>query len=169
MEATAHNVPTLFPTFEQWRCFPAYLIRHQPSLQRRFGAVKIHPPSRWIPIVKHPNIIRRIKVFLEQKITACSHQSNVFYIEHKELTNRRILNYDNFKDLAESPTFRLGDTENSNMIEQFWSSLTKSKPLLAPCIDCSLFSNEENVFNMANLPSLLKYYPNRIRGKATIQ
>jgi hypothetical protein len=164
MEYRLKFIPTLTPTFEQWKSLPIYLTHHEASLQRRFGAVKILPPSRWIPLLKNPYELRLIKLYIKQEILLSSHQSNVFYIQNSEIVKRRSMNYEEFKILAESDTYRLKDTININIRDYYWSTISDNISLYVPNINNSLFSKRENIFNMTNLPSLLKYYPKTIPG-----
>jgi hypothetical protein len=164
MENNIKSVPTLTPTFEQWKSLPIYLTHHEASLQRRFGAVKILPPSRWIPLLKNPYELRSIKLYIKQEILLSSHQSNVFYIQNSEIVKRRSMTYEEFKILAESDTYRLKDTININIRDYYWSTISDNISLYVPNINNSLFSKRENIFNMTNLPSLLKYYPKTIPG-----
>ena len=165
MENRARCVPTLTPTFEQWRSLALYLTHHEARLQRCYGAVKILPPSRWIPLTKNPYDLRQIKLYVKQEIIQSSHLTEVFYIKNTEIIKRRLMSYEDFKALAESDTYRLNDAVNDKMTEHFWSTLPHSKPLCVPNIDDSLFAKREAIFNMAHLPSLLSYYPNVISGR----
>ncbi|CAF3093311.1 unnamed protein product [Rotaria sp. Silwood2] len=164
MENSIKFIPTLTPTFEQWKSLPIYLTHHETSLQRRFGAVKLLPPSRWVPLIKNPYEIRHIKMYVKQEIIRSSHQSDVFYIQSSETLKRRFMTYDEFKTIAESDTYRLEDTVNGNIMDYFWSIISNNVSLCVPNIDDSLFAKRENIFNMTNLPSLLKYYPKRMPG-----
>lgn len=164
MENRIKLVPTLTPTYEQWKSFAIYLTHHEPSLQRRFGAVKIVPPSRWIPLTKNPYDIRHVKMYIKQEIIRSSHQSDVFYIKNSETTKRRFMTYDEFKTIAESDTYRLKNTINDTFMDYFWSTISTKVSLCVPNIDDTLFAKREEVFNMNNLASLLKYYPERIQG-----
>jgi len=164
MENSIKFVPTLIPTFEQWKSLPIYLTHHETSLQRRYGAVKIIPPSRWIPLMKNPYELCQIKLYIKQEIIRSSHQSDVFYIENSKISKRRSMTYEEFKTLAESDAYRLKDTINNNIKDYFWSTISNNISLYVPNIDNSLFSKRENIFNMNNLPSLLKYYPKTIPG-----
>jgi hypothetical protein len=164
MENNIKFVPILTPTFEQWKSLPIYLTHHETSLQRRYGAVKIIPPSRWIPLLKNPYELRQIKLYIKQEIIRSSHQSNVFYIENSEISKRRSMTYEEFKIIAESNTYRLKDTINNTITDYFWSTISNNISLYVPNIDDSLFSKRENIFNMNNLASLLKYYPKTIPG-----
>ncbi|CAF1069086.1 unnamed protein product [Rotaria sordida] len=167
MENSTKFIPTLTPTFEQWKSLPIYLTHHETSLQRRFGAVKILPPSRWVPLIKNPYELRHIKMYIKQEIIRSSHQPDVFYIQNSETPKRRFMTYEEFKTIAESDTYRLEDTVNSNIMDYFWSTISNSVSLYVPNIDDSLFTKRETSFNMANLASLLKYYPKRIPGVTT--
>ncbi|CAF2978239.1 unnamed protein product [Rotaria sp. Silwood2] len=167
MENSIKFIPTLTPTFEQWKSLPIYLTHHETSLQRRFGAVKLLPPSRWVPLIKNPYEIRHIKMYVKQEIIRSSHQSDVFYIQSSETLKRRFMTYDEFKTIAESDTYRLEDTVNGNIMDYFWSIISNNVSLCVPNIDDSLFAKRENIFNMTNLPSLLKYYPKRMPGVTT--
>ncbi|UJR32194.1 hypothetical protein I4U23_019658 [Adineta vaga] len=167
MENNVKFIPILTPTFEQWKALPSYLSHHETSLQRRFGAVKLIPPSRWIPLIKNPYEIRQIKIYIKQTIIRSSHQSNVYYIQNSETTKRRFMTYEECKIVAESDPYRLNDTINQNFIDYFWSTITNNISLYISNIDESLFAKRENVFNMTNLASLLKYYPKPISGVTT--
>jgi hypothetical protein len=164
MENSIKFIPTLTPTFEQWKSLPMYLAHHETSLHRRFGAVKLLPPSRWVPLVKNPYDLRHIKVYIKQTITRSSHQPNVFYIHNSETTKRRFMTYDECKTIAESDAYRLKDTINANPADYFWSTITTNVSLHVSNMEESLFAKKENVFNMASLTSLLKYYPTSISG-----
>jgi len=164
MENNIKFVPILTPTFEQWKSLPIYLTHHETSLQRRYGAVKIIPPSRWIPLMKNPYELRQIKLYIKQEIIRSSHQSDVFYIENSEISKRRSMTYEEFKTIAESDTYRLKDTINNTITDYFWSTISNNISLYVPNINDSLFSKRENIFNMNNLASLLKYYPKTIPG-----
>jgi len=164
MENNSKFIPILTPTFEQWKSLPIYLTHHETSLQRRFGAVKILPPTRWIPLIKNPYEVRQIKFYIKQEIIRSSHQSDVFYIQNTEISKRRSITYEEFKTIAESDTYRLKDTINNNISDYFWSIISNNISLCVPNIDNSLFSKREKIFNMENLPSLLKYYPKSIPG-----
>ena len=166
MENTTQYVPTLTPTFEQWRSLALYLTHHETRLQRRYGAVKILPPSRWISLTKNPYELRQIKLYVKQKIIRSSHLTEVFYIQNTEIIKRRVMSYEDFKTLAESDTYRLNDAADDKITEHFWSTLPHSKPLCVPNIEDSLFAKRETIFNMAHLPSLLSYYPNAISGRS---
>jgi len=165
MEYRLKFIPTLTPTFEQWKSLPIYLTHHETSLQRRFGAVKLLPPSRWIPLIKNPYDLRQIKLYIKQEIIRSSHQSDVFYIQNSEILKRRSMTYDEFKTIAESDAYRVKDSINDNLIDYFWSTISNNISLYVPNIDDSLFAKREDIFNMNNLTSLLKYYPKRIPGK----
>lgn len=158
-------IPTLTPTYEQWKSLPSYFIHHETSLQRRFGAVKILPPTRWIPLLKNPYDLRQLKVYMKQEIRPSKQQSNVFYIENSPVEKRRAMTYDEFKTLAESDACRLSDSITNPIPDYFWSTLSHRTSLFVPNIDESLFNKRENIFNMSNLPSLLRYYPQTIPGK----
>ncbi|CAF1135039.1 unnamed protein product [Rotaria sp. Silwood1] len=160
-------IPTLTPTFEQWKSLPIYLTQHETRLQRRFGAVKIVPPSRWVPLIKNPYELCNLKMYIKQEITGSSHQPDVFYIKNSKISKRHFMSYNEFKTIAESDTYRLEDTLNCNINDYFWSTILNNISLCVPNIDDSLFSTRENVFNMANLASLLKYYPEKISGVTT--
>ena len=164
MEKSIKFIPILTPTYEQWKSLPNYLTYHETSLQRRFGAAKILPPSRWNPLIKNPYQLRHIKMYIKQEIIRSSNHSDVFYIQNSETIKRRFMNYDEFKTIAESDLYRLQDSINNNITEYFWSTISNTLPLYVPNIDESLFAKRENVFNMTNLPSLLKYYPKSIPG-----
>jgi hypothetical protein len=164
MEKSTKFVPILTPTFEQWKSLPNYLTLHETSLQRRFGAAKILPPSRWVPLLKNPYELRHIKMYIKQEIIRSSHQSDVFYIQSSETIKRRFMTYEEFKTIAESDAYRLKDSMNNNITDYFWSTVSNNMPLHVPNIDESLFAKRENVFNMTSLPSLLKYYPKSISG-----
>lgn len=164
MKSSVKSIPTLTPTYEQWKSLPIYLNHHEASLQRRFGAVKLIPPSRWIPLLKNPYELRHIKMYIKQeKIRSC-HQSDVFYIQNLATPKRRSMTYEEFKIIAESDKYRLKDTVSNNFMDYFWSTIANHVSLYVPNIEESLFSKRESVFNMANLASLLKYYPKRIPG-----
>ncbi|CAF3131304.1 unnamed protein product [Rotaria socialis] len=167
MENSTKLIPTLTPTFEQWKSLAIFLTHHETSLQRRFGAVKILPPSRWAPLVKNPYDIRHIKLYIKQEIIHASHQSDVFYIQNSETLKRRSMTYDEFKTIAESDPYRLSDTVNDNVLDYFWSTISKRASLYVPNVDDTLFAKRETVFNMTDLSSLLKYYPQRIPGVTT--
>lgn len=164
MENSIKFIPILTPTFEQWKSLPNYLIHHETSLQRRYGAVKILPPSRWIPLFKNPYNLNQIKSYMKQEIIPSSNQSDVFYIKNIEIPKRRSMSYEEFKILAENDTYRLNDTINFNLTDYFWSTISTNISLHVPNIEDTLFSKRENIFNMSNLPSLLKYYPKTILG-----
>jgi hypothetical protein len=164
MENSIKFIPTLIPTFEQWKALPIYLTHHETSLQRRFGAVKLIPPSRWIPLVKNPYELRHIKIYIKQETIRSLHQPDVFYIQNSEATKRRFMTYEECKTIAESDTYRLKDTINNNFMDYFWSTISNNISLYVPNIDDTLFSKRETVFNMADLASLLKYYPKQIPG-----
>ena len=164
MEKSIKFIPILTPTYEQWKSLPIYLTHHETSLQRRFGAAKILPPSRWNPLIKNPYELRQIKLYIKQEIIRSSNHSDVFYIQNSETIKRRFMTYDEFKTIAESDPYRLQDSINNNITEYFWSTISNNLPLYVPNIDESLFAKKENVFNMTNLPSLLKYYPKPIQG-----
>jgi hypothetical protein len=167
VEYSLKFIPTLTPTFEQWKSLPSYLTHHETSLQRRYGAVKLLPPSRWIPLKKNPYDLCQIKLYIKQEIIRSSHQSDVFYIQNTEISKRRSMTYDEFKTIAESDTYRVKDSINDNIIEYFWSTISNNISLHVPNIDDSLFAKREEIFNMNDLPSLLKYYPKQIPGKFT--
>ncbi|CAF1140950.1 unnamed protein product [Adineta steineri] len=160
-------IPTLTPTFEQWKLLPVYLAHHETSLQRRFGAVKIIPPSRWSPLTKNPYELRQIKFSIKQEIIRSSHQSDVFYIQNYETSKRRLMTYEECKITAESDSYRVKDEISNNFTEYFWLTIPNNISLYVPNIDDSLFAKRENVFNMTQLPSLLKYYPKPIPGVTT--
>jgi hypothetical protein len=103
-------------------------------------------------------------VYIKQEIIHSSNHSDVFYIQNSETIKRRFMTYDEFKTIAESDPYRLQDSINNNITEYFWSTISNNLPLYVPNIDESLFAKKENVFNMTNLPSLLKYYPKPIQG-----
>ncbi len=165
VEYSQKFIPILTPTFEQWKSLPNYLTHHETSLQRRFGAVKLLPPSRWSPLIKNPYDLRQIKLYIKQEIIRSSNQSDVFYIQNTEIPKRRSTTYEEFKDIAESDTYRVKDSINDNIVEYFWSTISKNISLYVPNIDDSLFAKREESFNMNELPSLLKYYPKKIPGK----
>ena len=165
MENNIKFVPTLTPTFEQWKALPSYLNHHETSLQRRFGAAKIIPPTRWIPLVRNSYEIRQIKLCIKQTIVRSSRQSNVFYIQNCETTKRRFMTYEECRNIAESDSYRLKDSINENFSDYFWSTITNNNSLYISNIDESLFAKREKIFNMSQLPSLLTYYPKSIPGK----
>ena len=167
-EKSVEYSPILLPTYEQWKSLAIYLTHHEPSLQRRYGAAKIIPPNRWTPLLKNPYEIRHIKTYRKQEVVRSSHQLDVFYIEKTEVNKRRLISYDEFKALAESEAYRLQDDVNTNIIDHFWTTVTKVVPISANDVDGSLFNKKENVFNMFCLPSLLKYYPRTIPGKLSL-
>ena len=164
MENKIKFVPTLTPTYEQWKSLPNYLTHHEPSLHRRFGAAKILPPNRWISLMKNPYDLRQIKSYIKQEILPSKQHSNVFYIQNSEITKRRSITYEEYKTLAESDTHRLSNDITMPLTDYFWSTLTKRMSYFISNIDESLFAKRETVFNMSNLPSLLKYYPQTIPG-----
>lgn len=63
--------------------------------------------------------------------------------------------------------YRLKDTISVNITEYFWTTISNNISLSVSNIDDSLFSLRENIFNMSNLSSLLKYYPKTIAGITT--
>jgi hypothetical protein len=164
MEKHIKYIPTLTPTFEQWKSLAIYLTHHETSLQRRFGAVKLLPPSRWISLIKNPYELRQIKMYIKQEILP-SNQPDIFYIKNTEIPKRRSMSYDEFKTIAESDTYRLPDSINNNIPDYFWSIISNNLSLSVPNIDDSLFAKREKIFNMMNLSSLLKYYPTTIPGR----
>ncbi|CAF0932391.1 unnamed protein product [Adineta ricciae] len=167
MENNIKFIPTLTPTFEQWKALPSYLNHHETSLQRRFGAAKIIPPTRWIPLVKNSYEIRQIKLCIKQTIIRSSRQTNVFYIQNCETTKRRFMTYEECRNIAESDSYRLKDSINENFTDYFWSTITNNNSLYITNIDESLFAKREKIFNMSQLPSLLTYYPKSIPGVTT--
>ena len=165
MENLTKLIPTLTPTFEQWKSLPIYLTQHETSLQRRFGAVKLLPPSRWIPLTKNPYELTSIKSYTKQEIVRSTHHSDVFYIRTTSVAKRRPITYGEFQILAENDTYRLSDSVNQRLTDYFWSNLTENIALSIPNIDESLFAERESIFNMNHLASLLQYYPQTIPGK----
>lgn len=157
-------IPTLTPTFEQWKSLPIYLTQHETSLQRRFGAVKLLPPSRWIPLMKNPYELVQMKSFVKQEIFPSTRNPDVYFIQNTSTVKRRSITYGEFQSIAESDPYRLKDSVNQHVTDYFWSTLTEKNPLSIPNIDESLFSKREAVFNMNHLASLLKYYPQTIPG-----
>ena len=166
MENLTKLIPTLTPTFEQWKSLSTYLTQHETSLQRRFGAVKLLPPSRWMPLTKNPYELAPIKSYLKQEIFRSKCHPDVFYIRNTSLAKRRPITYGEFQNIAESDTYRLNDSVNQRLTDYFWSNLTESIALSVPNIDDSLFAKRESIFNMNHLASLLKYYPQTIPGKS---
>lgn len=163
---TTKLIPTLTPTFEQWKSLPIYLTQHETSLQRRYGAVKLLSPSRWIPLTKNPYELAHIKSYIKQEIIRSKHHSDVFYIRNTSVAKRRPISYGEFRTTAESDGYRLKDSVSQRVTDYFWSNLTENISLSIPNIDDSLFAKRESVFNMNQLASLLKYYPETIPGKS---
>lgn len=165
MESNIKFIPTLTPTFEQWKSLPIYLTHHETSLRRRFGAAKLLPPSRWIPLIKNPYDLRQIKLYIKQEILRSSHHTDVFYIQNSPIPKRRSMNYDEFKTIAESEVYRLKDSVTQTITDYFWSTIGQNISLFVPNIEDSLFAKREEIFNMNHLASLLKYYPKTIPGR----
>lgn len=157
-------IPTLTPTFDQWKSLPIYLTQHETSLQRRFGAVKLLPPSRWIPLMKNPYELVQMKSHIKQEIFPSPQNPDVFFIQNTPTAKRRSITYAEFQTIAESDPYRLKDSVNQHVTDYFWSTLTGNHSLSIPNIDESLFSKREAIFNMNHLASLLKYYPQTIPG-----
>ncbi|CAF0877520.1 unnamed protein product [Didymodactylos carnosus] len=163
------QVPVLYPTYEEFKNLSAYIIsQEQRIIQSQFGAFKIVPPFRWVPVTNCFSSIR-IKSYLTQRITPSSKVNHVYQIKNIITTKRRAMFYEEFKRLAESEHHHLSDSID-DVEEYFWKSIheqtsTMHPPIYAADINSSLFSKKETICSFSNLKSLLNYYPLDIKDR----
>lgn len=147
----ALEVPVFRPTMEEFRDFAAYVTQLEARGAHEIGMARIVPPAEWTPRRdNYSNVDMMIHDPIVQHVSGRNGVYTQLNIVH------RGMNLLKFRELALSPERQAPKHVDVDDLERrYWKNVTFVTPLYGADMPGSLFDDDQTVWNLHRLPSLL--------------
>lgn len=149
------SVMVFKPKWDEFKDFKKYVLHMEARGAHLAGVAKIIPPPEWKPR-KNGYDIANMSIDIPKPILQVVTGDQGFYqqmsIQEKKLTVQQ------YRDLTNQAQYRTPTHANYEELENiFWREITNAVSIYGTDIDCSLFDEDCNEWNVNRLGTLLDY------------